>query len=278
MMFRTVAREFFGTVVFVFTTTGAVIFSCNAVLSATGGLETANCRFFDARVVVLALTFAMANSVSAGFRRHFSQGHLHPATTIRLLVGRSTNLQKATFFILAQLAGAMVGIALVNAVNTLTYPRHPDGAPKVPLDGYPGGRWSIEHGLLFNLMTSTVQMRFNKDQNGNRSGESPSGAFLLSGIYILLYHLMCLVFRSCFITPLQPYPPLSSLDPPLIHWFSWLVPMTSYAITGMMVFGYNYKDIEDLNPGGPILLELDMEGAQEGHDIKQQRGRDALDI
>lgn len=30
--------------------------------------------------------------------------------------------------------------------------------------------------------------------------------------------------------------------------------MTSYAITGMMVFGYNYKDIEDLNPGGPILL------------------------
>lgn len=37
-------------------------------------------------------------------------------------------------------------ICIIMQVNTLTYPRHPDGAPKVPLDGYPGGMYRIFKG------------------------------------------------------------------------------------------------------------------------------------
>jgi aquaporin Z len=101
-MLRRVVAEGIGTFALVFVGAGSV---------ASKYFPDANYGFLG-----IAVAHAMVLSVMITATMSISGGHLNPAVTLALLLGRRTNISSATAYIGAQLAGGVVAALLLKAI------------------------------------------------------------------------------------------------------------------------------------------------------------------
>jgi MIP family channel proteins len=140
-LLRPLAAETMGTLLFVFLGAGSVVMN-----SATGGA-------LGPLGVALVHGVGMAVLVSA--LMHISGGHINPAITLGVWVAGRLETTAAAAYVVAQVAGAVLGALLVNALL-------PSGSVQVALSGTPQlgatvtlgqGIW-IEAVLTFFLLSA----------------------------------------------------------------------------------------------------------------------------
>lgn len=97
--------EFLGTLFFIYVATGAVV-----SVTYVGPLNSGAIA-----VIGLAFGFGLAAMIYAA--ANISGGHINPAVTIGFIVAKKIYVLKGFFYIFSQLAGAMVGSALLRATT-----------------------------------------------------------------------------------------------------------------------------------------------------------------
>ncbi len=103
---RATAAEFIATLLFVFLGAGTVV--------VTGGLIKEGLT--SARLVAIALAHGLAIAVLVSATAKISGGHINPAVTFGALITGKVNLPRAIKYVVAQLAGAVVGAWLLTLV------------------------------------------------------------------------------------------------------------------------------------------------------------------
>lgn len=97
--------EFLGTLLFVFMATGVVLSTTYA-----GGMNSG-------AIVAIGLGFGFSLAAMIFAAANYSGGHLNPAVTAAFIATNDIQFLKGIFYILSQLAGAMVGSALLRATT-----------------------------------------------------------------------------------------------------------------------------------------------------------------
>ncbi len=97
--------EFLGTLLFVFMATGVVVST-----TYVGGMNSG-------AIVAIGLGFGFSLAAMIFAAANYSGGHINPAVTAAFMVTNDIHFLKGIFYILSQLAGAMVGSALLRATT-----------------------------------------------------------------------------------------------------------------------------------------------------------------
>ena len=103
---RAALAEFIATTLFVFIGAGTVVVTG---MSGTGELTAS-------RLMVIAMAFGLTITVLVAATARISGGHINPAVTAAALVTRKIGLARGLLYIVAQLAGAIIGALLIMAV------------------------------------------------------------------------------------------------------------------------------------------------------------------
>ncbi|KAK9843906.1 hypothetical protein WJX84_012235 [Apatococcus fuscideae] len=224
--------EFLGSLLFLFTSVGTVVFSCNTsgALSA-GGTATATCSLDESRVLVIALGFGISIFCLIYLVAPFSGGHLNPAVTIGLLVGCRITLLRAICFIPAQLAGATVGTALVKAVNKVDYAISGGGANALSNGTELGGAWTLECVLTFGLMI--IVMAATDSGRGRVAAHMTVLAPLAVGLWVFVANLVAIPIDGCSINPARSFGPAAVSHNWAQHWLYWVGPLSGAILAGV---------------------------------------------
>ncbi|KAK9822143.1 hypothetical protein WJX74_010718 [Apatococcus lobatus] len=229
---RGVIMEFMGSLLFLFTSVGTVVFSCNTSGSlSAGGQATATCSLDESRVTVIAFSFGIAIFTMIYLVAPFSGGHLNPAVTVGLLVGCRITLLRAVFFIPAQLAGATVGVGLVKAVSKTNYAISGGGANALAGGATLGGAWTMETVLTFGLMI--IVMMATDSGRSRVASHVPVLAPLAIGLWVFLSHLVAIPIDGCSINPARTFGAAVVSHNWAQHWLYWVGPLAGAIIAGI---------------------------------------------
>lgn len=138
---RPVVAEFVGTALFVFLGAGSVV-----VNASTGGAVGP---------IGIALTHGVALAILVSATMNISGGHLNPAVTAALYVARKVDGKTVAWYVAAQLAGALLGAALVKGLLPPGYVTTTSaGATRLAADVTFGQAIWIEAVLTFVLVSA----------------------------------------------------------------------------------------------------------------------------
>ncbi len=111
---------------------------------------------FGGGLVGVALAHGLVLAIVVSITAHISGGHVNPAVTIGLWVGGKVSAARAGVYIVAQLAGAIVGALLVRAViPVLTFKAGNGGAPALAA-GYASGKGVLMEAILTFFLVFAV--------------------------------------------------------------------------------------------------------------------------
>ncbi|XP_075409092.1 aquaporin-5 [Tenrec ecaudatus] len=211
---KAVFAEFLATLIFVF-------FGLGSALKWPSALPT---------ILQIALAFGLAIGTLAQALGPVSGGHINPAITLALLVGNQISLLRATFYVVAQLVGAIAGagilywVAPLNArgnlaINALTNNTTPGKAVVVEM--------ILTFQLALCIFSSTDARR-----------TSPVGTPALSiGLSVTLGHLIGIYFTGCSMNPARSFGPavvMKRFTPS--HWVFWVGPIVGAILAAILYF------------------------------------------
>jgi len=161
-----------------------LFFGTGAIIAVEGGAE-------PAQKVAIAFAFGLAILAAVYAFGHVSGAHLNPAVTIGLVASRRFPASAAPVYILAQLAGAVLGVL---AVAILT---------DVPIDTtatVPGEGISVGQALLCELLLGFVLMTVVKATAVDDRAEGPSSGLTI-GMTIVIGHLAFIPISGASFNP-----------------------------------------------------------------------------
>jgi len=210
---RALLAEFVATMMFVFMGTGLLV-SYNKDKTEGSPL--------GAGLVSISLGFGIALSTMIYTVANISGGHLNPAVTIGLTLIRQIELFKAIGYVGCQMAGAIVGTALMYGVmpDNVTETIHM-GATSLAPGVTPGEGCAIEICLTFILV-------FTVCATAELSGDLKSmGRFapLAIGYSVLVDHMIGVPFTGASMNPARSFGPAVVSGYWLNHWVYWVGPI-----------------------------------------------------
>ncbi len=228
------AAEGIATALFVFMGAGAVVMS-GVVLG--GGLD-------PARLIAIALAHGLAIALLVSATAHLSGGHINPAVTIAALITKRISAPSAAAFIIAQLAGAAVGAALIAYITTdLIGGGFGNGAGTLGAHGLGNGinemrGLVVEIVLTFVLVFVVFATAMDKRGTGNV-------APLFVGLAILVIHLVAVPLTGAGVNPARSFGPALMAEAWTDHWIYWVGPIIGASLAGVgykMLFQGNSND------------------------------------
>jgi MIP family channel proteins len=175
--------ELIGTFMLLFFGVGTVL--------AIGGAETA------ANKLTIAFGFGLAILAAAYAFGHISGAHLNPAVTLAFLVTRATPLPAAVAYIVAQLAGAALGVLAADAVLG-------DFNPVDISVTVPGEPISDGQALLAEFILGFVLMIVVKGTATDDRSEGPAAGMAI-GFTIVLGHLALIPVSGASFNPARSF-------------------------------------------------------------------------
>ena len=176
-LWKGIAAEFIGVLLL-------VLVGCGSCVSVVDGQKSS--------VVQIALCFGLSVATIVWNIAHVSGGHINPAVTLAMLATRKISLAKAIFFVLFQLAGGVVGAALLMGMTPEDY-RDKLGATLLaePVDAGKGVGVEIfiTFVLVFTVFASVDSRR--RDLNGS--------APLSIGLSVAMCHLFAVSSLVCVV-------------------------------------------------------------------------------
>ncbi|WIA16082.1 hypothetical protein OEZ85_012807 [Tetradesmus obliquus] len=248
--------EFFCTAAFLFIATGTVTSGCHTADTArqsgaaTNELETVEpgaCFLGSTNLLNIAMAFGLSIFVLVYAAASFSGGHLNPAITIAFFLARRISLVRAAVYVACQLAGAMVGSALVRAVDPLGFRAALGAANRL-------NSWaSIGTGLGAEIILTAVFVfvvfaAVDQTRGGN-SAHLPVLAPLAIGIVVFLCHLVAVPIDGCSVNPARSFGTAVVSRMWTHHWIFWVGPIVGGAAAGLL---YEHAAYRAPIFGGPV--------------------------
>jgi len=235
--YRAVIAEFFGTLIFVFFATGAVVIAAK--------LDKAVPPTVSSNILV-ALTQGFSLAVAIYNIANVSGGHCNPAVTFALIVVRRIGLITGTCYIAAQIAGAIIASLFVKSIFPFNEQGNLGATVLSPGTGVGTGYW-IEVILTFVLVSTVFATAIDR-----------VGFSLLAPLAIGLSVFLDLVIG--FTTTGGSMNPARSLGPAIVanqwheHWIYWSGPLTG-AFGAAVVQDLIFRSRPSLEPTVGVTTE-----------------------
>ena len=191
---RAVAAEFLGTMFFVFLGTGAVV----AALNFAGTVDTGV-------LVAIAIAHGFGILTAVAWTANLSGGHINPAVTLAMIVTRNIRPALGVVYMVAQLAGAAAGSALLK----LAIPNALEGDL---------GRHSLRsdmassEGLLLEILMTAFLVLVVFNVAVSKKGWSINAPIAI-GLAVMLIHFVGVPFTGASVNPARSFgPALVTLD------------------------------------------------------------------
>ncbi len=222
---RSAAAEFLATALFVFLGTGAVV----SVLALSGGLTAP-------ALIVIAAAHGLAIMALVAATANISGGHINPAVTIALWSAGKIDLGKSLMYIVAQMAGAVLGSLLLLGVvaGPLEGNLGAHGLGSV-VAGSAGSGFLAEIVVTFALVITVFMVAVHPRNIG---GYAP----LAIGMVVLIDHLVAVPMTGASMNPARTFGPafvswINDVDGMWVsHWVYWAGP-----IVGGLVAALTYR-------------------------------------
>jgi aquaporin TIP len=238
---RAVLAEFIATLLFIFIGCGAVVGVVNVL-----GRSPAD----DAgALVAIALAHGLAIAVLVAGTAKLSGGHINPAVTFAAVITGRMKVGPGVLYVAAQLAGAVVGALLLDAV--LVSGAEGDlGAHALndnALSSTVGGL-IVEIILTFVLVFTVFAVAM--DPRG------PSNlAPIAIGLAVLIDHFVGVPLTGASMNPARSFGPALVANAWDDHWVYWIGPLAGGALAGLIYyFVYLTGDGEDEVKADPIRV------------------------
>jgi MIP family channel proteins len=229
---RAVLAEFIATLLFIFIGAGAV-----AVVTGVLGL---NPREDAAALVAIALAHGLAIAVLVAATARISGGHINPAVTFAMVVTGRMKAGPGVLYIAAQLAGAVVGALLLDAVLVSS------------VEGNLGAHTlndtalSSDFGGLIVEIVLTFAFVFTVFAVAVDPRGPANFAPIAIGLAILIDHFVGVPLTGASMNPARSFGPALVANEWDDHWVYWIGPLTGGALAGLVYyFVYMTRDDED---------------------------------
>jgi MIP family channel proteins len=185
---RAVAAEFLGTMFFVFLGTGSVV----AAVNLSGQLDTP-------ALIAISIAHGLGILTAVAWTANLSGGHINPAVTLAMIISRNIRPPLGVAYIVAQLAGAVVGSLLLKAA--------------IPDDFQAGlgahalnGAMSSGRGLLLEALMTAFLVLVIYNVAVSTKGWSINAPIAI-GLSILLIHFVGVFWTGASVNPARSFGP-----------------------------------------------------------------------
>ncbi|KAK4483408.1 hypothetical protein RD792_010594 [Penstemon davidsonii] len=163
-----------------------------------------------------------------------SGGHINPAVTFGLFLGRKVSLIRALLYMVAQCVGAICGVGLVKALQKSLYNRYGGGANELALGYSKGVGLGSEiigtFGLVYTVFSATDPKRSARDSH------VPVLAPLPIGFAVFMVHLATIPITGTGINPARSFGAAVIYNNDKAwddHWIFWVGPFIGAAIAAL---------------------------------------------
>jgi len=230
---RAVLAEFIATLLFVFLGAGSV-----AVL--TGALPLPAEALDPATLIAIALAHGLAIAVLVAATARISGGHINPAVTFAAVITGRMKAGPGVLYVAAQLAGAVVGALLLDAVlvssveGNLGAHALNDGALSSTFAGL-----IVEIILTFMLVFTVFAVAMDPRGPANL-------APIAIGLAVLIDHFVGVPLTGASMNPARSFGPALVANAWDDQWVYWIGPLTGAALAGLIYyFVYLTRDDQD---------------------------------
>ncbi|KZV35165.1 hypothetical protein F511_06871 [Dorcoceras hygrometricum] len=226
---RAVIAEFIATLLFLYISVLTVIGYSRQSDTANGGDDCGG-------VGILGIAWAFGGMIfilvycTAGI----SGGHINPAVTFGLFLGRKVSLIRAILYIIAQCLGAICGVGFVKAFQKAFYNRYGGGAnvlaPGVSKGVGLGAEIIGTFVLVYTVFSATDPKRSARDSH------VPVLAPLPIGFAVFMVHLATIPFTGTGINPARSFGAAVIYNQDKawdVHWIFWVGPFIGAAIAAL---------------------------------------------
>lgn len=226
---RAVLAEFIATLLFVFIGCGAIVGITGVLGPGSGDLDlspTTN----PAALVAVAIAFGVGIAVLASVTAHISGGHINPAVTFAMVITGQMKAGPGITYAAAQLAGAVVGVLLLDAVvvssveGNLGATSLNDAALSSDIAGV-----VVEIILTFVLVFTIFAVAVDK--------RGPAAiAPLAIGFAVFIDHFVGVPLTGASMNPARSFGPALVANEWDDQWVYWVGPLTGAAIAGLVYY------------------------------------------
>ena len=219
---RAVLAEFIGTLLFVFVGAGSVVIVVNVIGESPGSSVPA--------LTAIALAHGLAIAVVVAGTAKLSGGHVNPAVTFGAVITGRMKLSTGVLYVAGQLAGAVVGALLLEAVVLGQYEGNL-GAHSLNLEVLDGeGAGVVVEAVLTFVLVFTVFA----------TAMDPRGMANLApiaiGLAILIDHFVGVPLTGASMNPARSFGPALVADAWDDHWVYWLGPLIGGGLAALAYY------------------------------------------
>ncbi|XP_033078031.1 aquaporin-2 isoform X1 [Trachypithecus francoisi] len=291
---RAVFAEFLATLLFVF-------FGLGSALNWPQALPS---------VLQIAMAFGLGIGTLVQALGHVSGAHINPAVTVACLVGCHVSFLRATFYVAAQLLGAVAGAALLHEITPADI--RGDLAVNAPGQQVPLLCLSLQYFLASSIpgpldkspdvsdksCTISVATRVSAQLSNSttagqavtvelfltlqlvlcifastdeRRGENPGTPALSIGFSVALGHLLGIHYTGCSMNPARSLAPAVVTGKFDDHWVFWIGPLVG-AILGSLLYNYVlFPPAKSLSERLAVLKGLEPDTDWEEREVRRRQ-------
>jgi aquaporin PIP len=174
-------------------------------------------------------------------------GHLNPAITIAMFLARRISLLRAIVYIIYRLSGAIVGSALVRAVDPAGFKAALGAANR--LNSWANVGTGLGAEIILTAIFVFVVFAAVDQRRGAHSAHVPVLAPLAIGIVVFLAHIVAVPIDGCSVNPARSFGAAVVARTWHHHWIFWVGPIIGGAAAGLL-----YEHLAYRAPvfGGPV--------------------------
>ena len=215
---RSSAAEFVATFLFVFIGAGAVV-SLGIFSSEGGGSLGGN-------LVAIAMAHGLAIAILVSATANISGGHINPAVSIAAVLTRKISVTRGGMYVIAQVAGAILGALLLKAVIPDSLEGGLGSHAITPEIGVTGGL-IVEIVLTFVLVFVVFATAIDP------KGPSHLAPLAIGGA-VLVIHLVAVPLTGASVNPARTIGPALAAGQWADHWVYWAGPLLGGALAGIL--------------------------------------------
>uniref|UniRef100_A0A670YKP3 Aquaporin 6 n=1 Tax=Pseudonaja textilis TaxID=8673 RepID=A0A670YKP3_PSETE len=187
-------------------------------------------------ILQTSITFNLAAATAVQIAWQASGAHINPAVTVAFLLGSRISLVRSVCYVVAQLAGGIVGAAILYAVT----PGNVRG--NMALRNLKPSLSIGPDGIFELILTLQLVLCYFISTDRQRSTGSPA---VIIGISVALGHLVGHYYTRCSMNPARSFGPAVITGDFLQQWIFWVGPLIGAALASIL---YNFVIYYDPKP------------------------------
>ncbi|XP_044533387.1 aquaporin-6 [Gracilinanus agilis] len=195
-------------------------------------------------VLQVAITFNLATAMAVQVTWKASGAHVNPAVTLAFLVGSNISLPRALAYVVAQLAGATAGAALLYGVTP------GDIRGSLGVNVVRGSVSSFQAVAVELVLTLQLVLCVLASTDSRQTAGSPAA---IIGISVALGHLIGIYFTGCSMNPARSFGPAVIVGKFSVHWIFWVGPLTGALLASLIYNFILFPDTKTLSQRLAIL-------------------------